>query len=123
MAVSVEAAPASAKLFYRIQEVARLVDLKPHVLRYWETEFPRLSPRKDANDQRRYTQGDIDLIVKIKKLLYEDRFTIAGAKRRLRQADVKEVPPPRPNAESVQALHREVSDLLDLLDNPQRPAA
>ncbi|MCX7012921.1 MAG: MerR family transcriptional regulator [Candidatus Sumerlaeota bacterium] len=71
------------KLFYRINEVSRITDLKPYVLRYWETEFPQLAPEKDENDQRRYRQRDIDLILLIKKLLYEEKFTIAGAKQRI----------------------------------------
>lgn len=71
------------KLFYRINEVSKITGLKPYVLRYWETEFPHLSPQKDENDQRRYKQKDIDLILKIRQLLYEEKFTIAGAKQRI----------------------------------------
>ncbi|MFP4382365.1 MAG: MerR family transcriptional regulator [Candidatus Sumerlaeia bacterium] len=71
------------KLFYRIQEVSEITDLKPHVLRYWETEFKQLSPEKDKNDQRRYRQHDIDLIFTIKDLLYRQKFTIAGARRQI----------------------------------------
>ncbi|MEN6627411.1 MAG: MerR family transcriptional regulator [Candidatus Sumerlaeia bacterium] len=74
----------AGKLFYRIQEVSRMTGLKPYVLRYWETEFPELSPAKDHSDQRRYRQADIDVVLAIRKLLYEDRFTIEGARRRLR---------------------------------------
>ncbi len=73
------------KLFYRINEVATITQVKPYVLRYWETEFPMLSPEKDENDQRRYRKSDIDLIVGIKHLLYTEKFTIAGARKRLRQ--------------------------------------
>lgn len=72
------------KLFYRINEVAKLTGLKPYVLRYWESEFPELSPEKDASDQRRYRARDIDTILAIRKLLYEDRFTIKGARQRLK---------------------------------------
>jgi len=71
------------KLFYRINEVSKITGLKPYVLRYWETEFPQLSPEKDDNDQRRYRRKDIDLIQRIKQLLYEEKFTIAGAKQRI----------------------------------------
>lgn len=71
------------KLYYRIQEVSQIAGVKPHVLRYWETEFPRLRPQKGSNDQRRYRQSDIDLVLEIRKLLYEERFTIAGARRQL----------------------------------------
>ncbi len=72
------------KLFYRINEVAKLTGLKPYVLRYWESEFPELSPEKDASDQRRYRARDIDTVFAIRKLLYEDRYTIKGARRRLK---------------------------------------
>jgi DNA-binding transcriptional MerR regulator len=72
------------KLFYKINEVAQLTGLKPHVLRYWETEFRELSPAKDASDQRRYRKADIEVVQTIRKLLYEERFTIEGARKRLR---------------------------------------
>lgn len=76
---------AARKLFYRIQEVAKLTGLKPYVLRYWETEFKELAPAKDGSDQRRYRQADIEVVLAIRKLLYEDRFTIEGARKRLRE--------------------------------------
>ena len=76
---------ASAKLFYRIQEAAQMTGLRPSVLRYWETEFRELHPEKDAADQRRYRQEDIEVVQAIRKLLYEDRFTIKGARSRLRE--------------------------------------
>lgn len=72
------------KLFYRIQEVAKMTGLKPYVLRYWESEFKELAPAKDASDQRRYRQTDVDVILAIRKLLYEERYTIKGARSRLR---------------------------------------
>ncbi len=72
------------KLFYRINEVATITQVKPYVLRYWETEFPMLSPEKDDNDQRRYRKADIELILQIKRLLYEEKFTIAGARKQLK---------------------------------------
>ncbi len=71
------------KLFYRIQEVSRITGVKPYVLRYWEAEFPALRPEKGPNDQRRYRASDIALIQEIKRLLYEEKFTIAGARRHL----------------------------------------
>jgi DNA-binding transcriptional MerR regulator len=73
------------KLFYRINEVSTITQVKPYVLRYWETEFPMLSPEKDENDQRRYRKSDIELILEIKHLLYTEKFTIAGARKQLRQ--------------------------------------
>lgn len=73
------------KLFYRIQEVSKITGIKPYVLRYWETEFRELSPAKDASEQRRYRPSDIEVVFAIRKLLYEDRFTIEGARKRLRE--------------------------------------
>src|SRR5437899_10144849 len=69
---------------YRIGEVARLTELKPFVLRYWESEFPMLEPVKSPNGHRMYRQEDVDLVFKIKRLLYDEGFTIAGARRHLR---------------------------------------
>lgn len=85
------------KLFYRINEVSSITQIKPYVLRYWESEFPMLSPEKDENDQRRYRRGDIELILEIKRLLYVEKFTIAGARKQLRQ-NQESAPPARPQA-------------------------
>lgn len=73
------------RLYYSIAEVSEITDLKPYVLRYWETEFPELHPNKNRAGNRIYKKSDIQLIFAIKRLLYEDRFTIDGAKQRLRQ--------------------------------------
>jgi DNA-binding transcriptional MerR regulator len=72
---------------YRIGEVSRIADLKPFVLRYWETEFPMLEPVKSRSGHRMYRQEDVDLILKIKRLLYDEGFTIAGARRHLRDLE------------------------------------
>jgi DNA-binding transcriptional MerR regulator len=72
------------KSLYGIREVSRLTDLKPFVLRYWETEFPMLEPVKSSIGHRLYRQEDVDLVLKIKRLLYDEGFTIAGARRLLR---------------------------------------
>lgn len=72
------------KLFYKIGEVSRLTGLEAYVLRYWETEFAALRPRKTAGGQRVYTKKDVDLVLQIKRMLYEQGFTIAGARKRLR---------------------------------------
>jgi DNA-binding transcriptional MerR regulator len=76
-----------APRLYRIGEVSRLADLKPFVLRYWETEFPMLEPVKSSSGHRLYRQEDVDLVLKIKRLLYDEGFTIAGARRHLRDVD------------------------------------
>jgi len=71
------------KMFYQIREVSELTGVKSHVLRYWETEFPQLRPDKGSTGQRIYRAKDLRLIRRIKTLLYDEKFTIAGAKRRL----------------------------------------
>ena len=76
----------SERLYYRIGEVSRITGLKPHVLRYWESEFKVIRPYKGSL-QRLYRKKDLDLILKIKKLLYEDGFTIAGAKKKIRDLE------------------------------------
>ena len=71
------------KLFYRIGEACKQLDIQPYVLRYWETEFPVLSPRKSKAGQRVYSEEELQLILRIKQLLYEEGYTIAGAKKKL----------------------------------------
>jgi len=76
------------KLYYRIGEVAEITGVKPYVLRYWESEFRWMSPQKSRSKQRLYRSKDIDTILLIKKLLYEERYTIAGARKHLRELGV-----------------------------------
>jgi len=73
------------KLFYKINEVAEIVGVEPYVLRYWETKFPMLKPERYGNDERRYRSRDIDLLLRIRSLLYDEKFTIAGAVERIRK--------------------------------------
>ena len=77
-----------AKRYYRIGEVSKLTGVKPHVLRYWESEFRWMAPAKSRSQQRLYRQRDIEVILLLKRLLHEERFTIAGARKRLREAGV-----------------------------------
>ncbi len=69
------------KLYFRIGEVARLAGIKPYVLRFWETEFPALGPRKSGTGHRLYRRKDVELVLEIKRLLYEKRYTIEGARK------------------------------------------
>jgi len=71
------------KLFFKIGEVCEITDTQPYVLRYWESEFPSLAPAKNSSGQRIYRRRDIETVLRIKQLLYEEGFTIAGAKKRL----------------------------------------
>jgi DNA-binding transcriptional MerR regulator len=73
------------KLFYKIGEVCQYTDTQPYVLRFWESEFPALATEKNRNGQRVYRRQDIDLILRIKRLLYEEEYTIAEARKRLEQ--------------------------------------
>jgi len=75
------------KRYYRIGEVSRITGVKAYVLRYWESEFRWMMPAKSRSKQRMYRQKDIETILLIKKLLYDERFTIAGAKKRLKELD------------------------------------
>jgi DNA-binding transcriptional MerR regulator len=72
-----------SKLYFRIGEVARLTGLKQHVLRYWETEFPAVAPKKMGSNHRMYRRRDVESILEIKHLLYEKRYTIEGARKQL----------------------------------------
>ena len=76
------------KLYYRIGEVAKITGVKPYVLRYWESEFRWMAPQKSRSKQRLYRRKDIDTILLVKKLLYEERYTIAGARKLLRELGV-----------------------------------
>jgi DNA-binding transcriptional MerR regulator len=104
---------------YRIGDVSRMTDVKPFVLRYWETEFPMLEPVKSPRGHRLYRQEDVDLVLRIKRLLYDEGFTIAGARRHLREQDGGESTESSSNGgghagDVAQALSRKM--LLDLRD-------
>src|SRR5918992_1398254 len=71
------------KLFFKIGEVCELAGVQAHVLRYWESEFPMLAPQKNRAGQRVYRKRDVEIALRIKELLYDDQYTIAGAKKRL----------------------------------------
>lgn len=76
------------RLYYKIGEACKAVDIQPYVLRYWETEFPELKPSKSKSGQRVYTEDELAVIRRIKELLYEEGYTIAGAKKRLESEQV-----------------------------------
>jgi DNA-binding transcriptional MerR regulator len=114
---------------YRIGEVASLAEIEPHVLRYWETEFPALRPTKAPSGQRLYRRTDIDTVLVIKRLLYEEGFTIAGARKQLvpgnghpqPTAPVTAPEPPSPNGHTergtMEAVRDELVALLTLLSH------
>ncbi len=81
---------ASDKLYYRIGEVSELTGVKAHVLRYWETEFRWMAPPKSRSKQRLYRQRDIEFVLLVKRLLWEERYTIAGARQRIQELGVED---------------------------------
>jgi DNA-binding transcriptional MerR regulator len=103
---------------YSIGEVSRLTALKPFVLRYWETEFPTLQPQKSSGGRRLYCQEDVDMILRIKRLLYDEGFTIAGARRHLREqpgADEFESAPFEAQSKAGRASHANAEGAAQLL--------
>lgn len=137
------------KIFFKIGEVCDLVGVQAHVLRYWETEFPMLSPQKNRSGQRSYRRRDVEIALRIKELLYDDLYTIAGAKKKLqvelrettrlkivpnepaaKESFIKEVKSPEPKSEefAVENLEEieEIGDLEDTepiaLDEDRREA-
>jgi DNA-binding transcriptional MerR regulator len=109
------------KPFFKIGEAARLCAVKPYVLRYWETEFHSIRPQKTRSQQRLYRRKDLELLLKIRHLLYEERFTIEGARARLRELGHDEgalppLPPPEIDPELVRKIKQGLVDLIRMLD-------
>ena len=116
---------AAEEKLYKIGEVCKLAELQPYVLRYWETEFPQLAPGKSGGGQRLYTRAEVDIILRIKELLYKEGFTIAGAKKKLETemtegvAAPPEPPPAAPRATpDLAKVKRELRAILEMLSNP-----
>jgi len=108
------------KLYFRIGEVATLCRLPAYVLRFWETEFPQLKPVKSSTGQRMYRQRDVESVVRIKKLLYDDGFTIAGARLQLRDETKSDrtqsaLPFPIHPSVNVAYLRHELQQILHIL--------
>jgi DNA-binding transcriptional MerR regulator len=107
-----------SKLFFRIGEVAELVGVEPHVLRYWEREFRSVRPTKSAKGQRVYSRRDVESLLRVRDLLYREGFTIAGARKKLqRSGEEPEAPsPPREGAarsrEQLLAIRGEIEAFL-----------
>ena len=102
---------------YKIGEVCKIADVQPYVLRYWETGFPALAPNKSGGGQRLYTRHEIDVILKIKQLLYSEGFTIAGAKKKLETEGevIVAVPPPKDLSRALLDVKKELRGILDLI--------
>jgi DNA-binding transcriptional MerR regulator len=108
------------KLYFRIGEVASLCRLPAYVLRFWESEFPQLKPIKSSTGQRMYRKRDVESVLRIKQLLYQQGFTISGARQQLR-AEVKSdksqtaIPFPTQAAPEIQHIRQGLREILDLL--------
>jgi DNA-binding transcriptional MerR regulator len=118
------------KLYFRIGEVAKLAGVQPYVLRFWESEFSGLDPKKSGTGHRLYRRKEVELVLEIKRLLYEKRFTIEGARKVLESKPKREaVKPaaPRKQGELFSAasglyveLRRELKEILEILSEPTR---
>ena len=102
--------PIPNKLFFKIGEVCEITDTQPYVLRYWESEFSALAPAKNSSGQRIYRRRDIETVVRIKQLLYEEGFTIAGAKKRLETEMAGRGTTPQSQAAAVVESEDEAAD-------------
>ena len=111
----------AGRLYYSISEVSDLVGVKPHVLRYWETQFKMLRPKKGRGGARMYRKRDVEVLFEIRQLLYDQRFTIAGARRRIldgRQDERDQIELPftkLDREEMVRALRKDMEGLLSML--------
>jgi DNA-binding transcriptional MerR regulator len=109
------------KLYFRIGEVARLCGLPAYVLRFWESEFPQLKPVKGSNGQRMYRQADVETLLRIKKLLYDQGFTIAGARQQLKDESKPArkqsgLPfPPRRSSDDLKKVRQGLQEILGIL--------
>ena len=106
------------KLYFRIGEVSRLTRTPQYVLRFWETQFPMLKPKKGSTGQRMFRRKEVELVLEIKKLLYEEGFTIEGARKTLtKEARQHALPFQNPKRETLHSISRQLKDLLKILDH------
>ncbi|MGA2369762.1 MAG: MerR family transcriptional regulator [Candidatus Korobacteraceae bacterium] len=114
------------KLYFRIGEVSRLCRLPAYVLRFWETEFPQLKPVKSSTGQRMYRQRDVENVLRIKKLLYDEGYTIAGARQQLKDESKTTrqqsgLPFPKQNsADKLKKVRQGLQEILGILSTPRR---
>jgi len=117
--------PVAPREYYSIGEVCELVDLKPHVLRYWESQFPALAPSKNRAGNRVYRRREIRLILLLKHLLYKERYTIEGARQKLEQlrrgGELGTAAARALDREMLALLRQELRAVLDLLTPPTHP--
>lgn len=113
------------KEYYSIGDVCELTGLKPHVLRYWETQFDVLHPNKNRAGNRVYRPKEVELVMLVKNLLYEQKFTIEGARQKLRElrrgGELQEARETVLEPELLAGMREELTDLVDVLSPPDRP--
>jgi len=116
--------PIAPREYYSIGEVCEIVDLKPHVLRYWETQFPVLNPSKNRSGNRVYQRKEIKLILLVKHLLYDEKYTIEGAKQKLdtlrKGGELGGEATAALEQDTIRMLRRELEELRALLEPPER---
>ncbi len=109
------------RLYYKIGEACKLLDIQPYVLRYWETEFPMLRPDKSSSGQRVYNDRDLATIRRIKELLYDEGYTIAGAKKKLDGEDLSELTAEAPDEAAKPAKAKEAKESKDAKEPKKAP--
>lgn len=106
----------STKRYFRIGEASRIIGVEPHVLRYWESEFPQIRPQRADSNQRTYQRKDLELILEIKRLLYDEKITIEGVKQRLKNPLVEQKPQDTSHPPLTKDfVRRELQDILKIL--------
>ena len=100
------------KRYFRIGEASSIIGVEPYVLRYWESEFPQLKPQRADSKQRTYQKKDLETLLEIKRLLYQEKMTIEGAKRRLRQKKDDKTSLSRQSLDSIREELREILEIL-----------
>ena len=109
------------KLYFKIGEVSKITGVEPYILRYWESEFKLVKPYRTKSNQRLYRKKDLEAILKIKKMLYDQKFTIAGAKKRLKQNSVQETQlhlnfSQKKYIDSLLEIKDEIKEIYDILE-------
>ena len=107
------------KVYFRIGEAAEIVGVETHVLRFWESEFPQIKPQRAGSKQRLYQRRDVERFLEIKRLLYDEKYTIAGAKQLLRSKGGSEArtQPSEQDLETLRHLKRGLREIKDILDD------
>ena len=101
------------KLYFKVGEVSAIVEVPAYVLRFWEAEFKKINPKRSSSGQRLYRKNDIELILKIKHLLYEKKFTIQGARQSLKNRGSQKIPIPYSTLEKIRTELQNISDILN----------